>query len=701
MRKKLSYICLAGILPFLFCFQCTAQNAKIDSLNKLLLTVRDVKQRIDIRNSIANQLIICDPTKVKLYALGVLTDALKINYYDGIGRASNSIGISYNDNGRIDSALYYLNQNLLIKDKIAPATYANTLKNIGLVYFDQSKYDTSKLFYLQDLELCLDKNLKKNLAYVYNDLANIDYYQGYKDSSMIYFGKAIPVLEELNDLQLPITYSNEATVLREMKPKDPQVFILLSKGIAAADKINNKEAKSACVGNLGLLYYEDKNYGQALKYFQQAIDIDLANNFKHSLLTDYYNTGNVYLKLPNTDSATQFFNSSISTAREVNDSSDLYAAYIGLAETENLKGDVINAYKLLMDGKTNFRKTEDAGNDQRWEFAIAQSLTGQRKYDEATPHFMRSLQLADTLKNNEEVEDSYQAMYKMYENSGNSKQAFDYFKKYTTLKDSLEGNELAGQLKGMEVKYETQKKEDSLILQSKVVALNKAEIKSQSIQLYILIPLTILLLAGGIIIFRLYHKAEHNRQLIERLKNAVHHDVKNQFQEILAFLKIAKKHNDDFSIDEASSRISSMAKVHELLYKSQDTAKLSLQPYLEEICKEIKNTFGYQDIEMTVNAPVHLAMDISNKIGWIVNELVVNAFKYAFEETEKGKIEITIAKNANKYFLQVNDNGKGINIATATAKGFGYTLIAGWAEELGAKYSMKNDSGTKFEMIFQ
>lgn len=246
----------------------------------------------------------------------------------------------------------------------------------------------------------------------------------------------------------------------------------------------------------------------------------------------------------------------------------------------------------------------------------------------------------------------------------------------------------------------TGKMQDCVAMHPAIHEIYRTELQLKNTQLNTLTLLSLLMLIITLVIYRSFKKAAEEKKMTERLKNSIHHDVKNQYQEILAFLRLTKNEGKTFSLQDASARISSMAKVHEMLYNADAAAGLSLQACLLNICYEVRNIFGNRNIDVHVYTPVTLPNNKAGKIGLIVNELMVNICKYAFELAQKGYVEISLIKNGHHYFLSVADNGKGIVNDKKAIKGFGSALIAGWADELDGTFEIKNNNGTRFEMKF-
>ena len=92
-------------------------------------------------------------------------------------------------------------------------------------------------------------------------------------------------------------------------------------------------------------------------------------------------------------------------------------------------------------------------------------------------------------------------------------------------------------------------------------------------------------------------------------------------------------------------------------------------------------------------------VDLAMPIGLIVNELVTNSFKYAYQNTQNPSLKIHL-KNDKEITLKVQDNGIGIDEITMNKKtdSFGKQLIKALAKQTKGQYKFENKNGTYFEL---
>ena len=163
-------------------------------------------------------------------------------------------------------------------------------------------------------------------------------------------------------------------------------------------------------------------------------------------------------------------------------------------------------------------------------------------------------------------------------------------------------------------------------------------------------------------------KVEKSLREKEVLLQEVYHRTKNNMQIIASLLNIQNMYVKDTEtneiLEDMISRISAMALVHQKLYDSLDLTRIDLGEYLLDLVTEIKRAFiknSRVDINLQRDAEVFLKLDSAIHCGLVLNELIVNAIKYAFPQKADGKIEVRLDRRENSGItVSVADNGIGL-----------------------------------------
>jgi two-component sensor histidine kinase len=203
---------------------------------------------------------------------------------------------------------------------------------------------------------------------------------------------------------------------------------------------------------------------------------------------------------------------------------------------------------------------------------------------------------------------------------------------------------------------------------------------------------------------------EINRQLKEKeiLLSEVHHRVKNNLAIISGLLFMQSESVDDPKIKqlltESQSRIKSMAIIHDQLYKSENFSEIDIQEYLIELTNKIASSYSSSnkkiDIEIESNS-FSMQISIALTIGLIINELVINSYKYAFENRKEGKIKIKFNQQ-EKYYFSVADDGIGLPAAKEieSKNTLGMNLIQILVHQLRGELEFFNDGGAVCKIQF-
>ena len=197
----------------------------------------------------------------------------------------------------------------------------------------------------------------------------------------------------------------------------------------------------------------------------------------------------------------------------------------------------------------------------------------------------------------------------------------------------------------------------------------------------------------------------------ETLLREIHHRVKNNLQIISSLLNIQSDNVTDptvlSSIKEGQSRVQAMSLIHQNLYQSEHLSNVDIENYLKELVVYLSEMFAGQnkDIEIVVDAnKIEFDIDTAIPLGLIVNELVSNAYKYAFDNQQKGKVQIGIkAINDTDYELNVKDDGKGLpdDFDPTKSKSLGLKLVKILSKQLRGKFKSSSSNGAVFVVTFK
>lgn len=205
----------------------------------------------------------------------------------------------------------------------------------------------------------------------------------------------------------------------------------------------------------------------------------------------------------------------------------------------------------------------------------------------------------------------------------------------------------------------------------------------------------------------------------ETLLKEIHHRVKNNLQTISSMLMLQsaglKDEEAKKAIAESQSRVRSIALVHQKLYQTEGLEKVELSAFVKDLTEQVKSFYRQkaQGVIITTAIPeAFILIDTAIPLGLILNELLTNSFKYAFQEGEGGAITIhlklseedTGAQNTlmrrKKAQLKYSDSGSGFDFSKAGTTSLGVRLVKLLAQQIGATLEYSNANGSEFLFTF-
>jgi PAS domain S-box-containing protein len=206
---------------------------------------------------------------------------------------------------------------------------------------------------------------------------------------------------------------------------------------------------------------------------------------------------------------------------------------------------------------------------------------------------------------------------------------------------------------------------------------------------------------------KLKESLEEKRVLLEE----IHHRVKNNLAIISGLLQLQAFETADEktrnALNDSQLRIQSIGLVHELLYQSENFIDISFEEYITKLIETVKNTlpFDHQHIDVKIETG-NFSLDINQAIpsAILINELVTNAYKHAFENGDSGTIWIRLEEVENEIKIVVEDDGIGLpeGFSIQDQSSIGMSLIQTLTQQLEGKLDYSTTAqGARFSVSFQ
>ena len=191
----------------------------------------------------------------------------------------------------------------------------------------------------------------------------------------------------------------------------------------------------------------------------------------------------------------------------------------------------------------------------------------------------------------------------------------------------------------------------------------------------------------------------------EILIQEIHHRVKNNLNLVksLIQLQVSRSENQIF-INESKkliSRIFSISRVHEQLYRGDKMIEPAINEYLPPLIEDILAGLDHHDIALNfdMNIPeIRLSIEQATSLGLILNEVLTNAIKYSFPLVESPTLDVMMKTKADKTIIELSNNAPTFIPEAEDGRGLGLKLIKTLCEQIEADYEWIPGNGTTFRL---
>lgn len=362
----------------------------------------------------------------------------------------------------------------------------SVLLQIGNINNDLGKVGSAISNFEQVIEIADELNDKKLKMSAYNNLGISNFNRAEYNKALDYYLKYTRLAEELNDFKfLSRAYNNVANVyirLNDYKRALEYHF----KGLAISEKMQDKVLMAGSYNNIGIVY---KGLGQkekALEYYFKTLT--MAEELQHKLGMTYAlnNIGTMYSESSEPEKALPYILRALKIKREIGEQK-------GIANTLNNAG---TCYLRL------------------------------KRFDEALESYTESSGISEEIGEKGGLMIAFEGLRNVYELKKDYKKAFDFFKLYSSVRDSIYNKEKSEQVAEMETRFETEKKEKELKLQSIEIEKMDALFKQQRTQRNALIAGLILILALSLAVYIAFRQKQKTNKVLTVQNEKIKHQHK-------------------------------------------------------------------------------------------------------------------------------------------------------------------------------
>jgi signal transduction histidine kinase len=467
------------------------------------------------------------------------------------------------------------------------------------------------------------------------------------------------------------------------------------KALRKYEDLNDSSGIANCLGNIGLVYAQQKEYDEAMSYHQKALEIQKKLNNIDRIAVNQNNIGDVYLYQNNYELAIVNYQNSLKNFTISGNNAGVILNKINLSEVLI----ALKMYQQALDSSLIHYKLSEKTKNRRLMIrsmrCCAEAYLGLGRIKEAEQSALKCAELMEKTNLKQFTRDIYTLLSKVYQKKKDYEKAFNYW----YLQDSIFNYEQDSRITSYRIAYENEKKEKEIV---------KLQHEQEVQENYFIIATTIGILLLIILILSLYglwrnkklnqklysknkeiqlqntqinQKQEEILMQSERLKDIndvkdklfsiISHDLKNPInslksviflfehdaitpEEIKGLMKNLKK--EVLTVEDTLSNLLLWAKSQMTLLKTEKEI-FNLKSIVEESFKLVENAAIQKKITLNTSLEdINVRADI-NQMRLIIRNLVTNAVKFT---NEGGEVMVSGENGEGFWKISIQDNGIGM-----------------------------------------
>lgn len=545
--------------------------------------------------------------------------------------------------------------------------------------------------------------------------------QGRDDEARILLDEILVIAKEYgNKLGECNVYRSYATIDRKELNYVSAIQNLLKAEEVLEDE--NDFVKAQVYRGIGDLFFIIDDVERSMEYYQKGLDLAIKNDHKIILHELKGRIGGLELKRENYVDARKYLKESVEYYRKRGFENETFSIMLKIAEAWDGEGNDLELQKSIDTLNSLYTdKLWDVFKFRYYGFLgnIAFNkgdLLGLKKQIKNIETFVT---ISDDTNSKLKLK---KLKWKLAEMENNKVLAGENAIAYYQLKDSLDLANSAYRAQFLESEFNREEQKAEIATLAYQNELKQLKLVKRN-QWLLFGGIALLVMLGLLaVVYQLFRKNQKNKLILAEqntiiskaleeknvLLKEIHHRVKNNLQVISSLLSLQSRKVDDPStkqaIREGRNRVKSMALIHQNLYQDEDLVGVSTVQYIEKLTNSLVNSYSMNRDQIEISTDIdEMKLDVDTVIplGLILNELISNSLKYAFNDEERGKISISLKKKEEAIELQVSDNGVGLpeSFSIETLDSLGFKLIKSFTDKLKAKLDVSSLGGTRVNML--
>jgi serine phosphatase RsbU (regulator of sigma subunit) len=415
------------------------------------------------------------------------------------------------------------------------------LNNQVAIYYLHKNDDSVKKYILIARKVALQKKISTELSRNYTITGNLNYSNGITDTAFNYYTKALIIdirLKAANNMiddymHLGRVYASNGNIDKALE--------YLFKAEELAKKVGSKEQEADCLFRIAVIYDRQDQPQKAITFCENAITIQKEIKDSAGIAYSYHRMGLCYEGIKKYDEALKYLELSYDIRKKIRAEAQYGASLNGIGLVYMDKGDYQKALLKFYDAYKYW-----LGANDKEGIVIATGNLGELSIkmnddDNALKYFLQSYKVANEIHALSFQKGTLRALAEIYYRKGDYKIAYDYFNKFSELKDKLYNDENSKRMAQMQSQYGSEQKEQQIKLLTKEKELRDSELGQKRIFMnaLMLAGLLVLLLA-----FMFYNRYRLKQKANESLQGAFE-EIEEKNEKLIQVYNVLEQNRDE------------------------------------------------------------------------------------------------------------------------------------------------------------
>lgn len=301
------------------------------------------------------------------------------------------------------------------------------------------------------------------------------------DKSLEIYYSILKIYEERNHTFSIATTLNAIGEILKKTGKMPEAMNSYKRALELFSSLGDKTEIANCLFNIGDTYMQQKDYDSALEYFNNALSLDEETNSEWGKAYDFEALGKVYA-----------FQKKYRKSLEYHNKALILREKLGLRRELSMSHTQIGIVNLEL---KDFGRAEKSLNT--------------------------AIQIAEEIGSKSRLQENYRVLSQLYEQTGDFKRALAFKNKLATIKDSLFNEAKSKQIEELQVRFETEKKQDAITTLQKDAEISDLKLKQQAFLRNLVIGVAVAILLFVFLAFNRFKHAQRVKQADEERKMVI------------------------------------------------------------------------------------------------------------------------------------------------------------------------------------